>query len=280
MTLPSSGGLTSTQIRTELGLGGAVALTVPNSITRNLAGKLAGSITWPNDFYGQTKDGICANTDQNGPINTVAGTVTHVSQAFGATAWNRKIICMVWWACLTDAIETTINSASIGGVSAAIHVQTGAGGSSALTNYGCAIISATVPTGAVGNVVVSFSNGTVRTTYVRTYRVTGSLASALHTGVDFAETSGAGTVTTSYGISTPANGNLLTASLISCNSGIGNISVTGNTEDFEVNDVTRQCRIVAAMNQHVSLAFRTITASGTVGATGRMRTVGATWDIV
>lgn len=283
MTLPSSGTLTSTQIRTELALGVGVNLVVPDTLTRNLAGRLSGSVVWPNDFWGQTKTGYAVAQDQSNNIATVAGVATHAAMAFGATAWNRKIICMVWWACSTTAVVAALSSASIGGVVATVHTQRNDAGGSATSNYGCAIISATVPTGASGNVVLTFSNATVRRTYARTYRITGSNAGPTSVGSGFDEAAPAPSVANpivSYGITKPATCLLMTAAIESSAGVMGGMNISGNSEEFETADATFDCRFIGAINKGLAAGATTITVSGTSTVTARIRSCSAAWSLL
>lgn len=281
MTLASSGTITSTQIRTELGLAGGVNLVVPNSVTRNLTGRLSGSIVWPNDFWGQTKDGYGEVSDASSIVNTISGVATHAAIPYGATAWNRKIVQLVWWACTTSAVETTISSATIGGIAAAVHVQTGEGGSSASTNYGCAIISATVPAGATGSTVLTFSNATVRRTYLRTYRVTGSNAGPTDVGSGFDEHLFApSSVSVAYAMTKPANCLMLTAAIISSAGALGGMTCSGNSEEQEFADATFDTRYVAAQNTGLAAGGTTVTISGTAADASRLRSVTAAWALL
>lgn len=281
MTLASSGTITSTQIRTELGLAGGVNLVVPDTLTRNLTGRLTGSIIWPADFYGQTKNGYGEVSDASSIVNTISGVATHAAIPYGATARTRKIVQLVWWACTTSDVETTISSATIGGIAAAIHVQTGEGGTSALTNYGCAIISATVPTGATGSTVLTFSNATVRRTYLRTYRVTGSNAGPTDTGLGFDEHVFAPSApSTAYAMTRPANCLMLTAALISSDGSMGTMNISGNSEEQEFADAGFLLRYVACQNTGLGAGGTTVTVSGTSTNSARIRSVTAAWGLL
>lgn len=52
MTLPSSGSISTTQIRTEIGGSGSVV--IPSAEVRTLTGVASGSVVLPNDFYGKS----------------------------------------------------------------------------------------------------------------------------------------------------------------------------------------------------------------------------------
>lgn len=82
-------------------------------------------------------------------------TVTFSGTSLGDAFANREVFCLVTWRDSGSA-TTTINSATIGGVSSTIHRKANIG--SFGTSYGAAIISSSVPTGTTGDVVLNMSD--------------------------------------------------------------------------------------------------------------------------
>jgi hypothetical protein len=91
-------------------------------------------------------------------------TYTFSSVSFGAADGNRKIIIAFG---SRAAFSRTVVSATIGGVAASIAVQAGTG------NDTTALLVASVPTGATGDVVVTLSAGALRAG-IAIYRVVAS----------------------------------------------------------------------------------------------------------
>jgi hypothetical protein len=236
MTIPSSGTITSADVAAEIGY----PIVIPDTETRNLTGRSSGSITWPDDFYGQTGGGDCSLTDISAFDDTSAGTATITAVQFGATAWNRYIVCPVLWSCTLNDVSTTILSATIGGASAIALVQNANNGTSAFTNYGVAIIRALVPTGSSGTVVINFSNGTVRRCYISAYRVTGwASGTAFDTATGYDESllgPGASKPSAQSTCSVPSNGALFVVGQYSCGTDTSSgLTFTGATERADSN---------------------------------------------
>ena len=156
MTLPASGGLTITEIL--VGLGDSFPVTIPNANWRLLAEKPAGSLVIPTDFYGKTWKAA----DYMGLVAEGA------SVTFGNARADRRIAAVIHWS--EAGTHFTLNSATIGGEAATIHVQRGHTGGS--TGLGVAIVSAVVPTGTSGAVECTFS-GAAADVSCGVYRMTG-----------------------------------------------------------------------------------------------------------
>jgi hypothetical protein len=141
--------------------GGSVDYTVgiagTGASANNTAGN-AGGDTW---FNGT---GAVAITIGSGASATVSsGTATITSLSFGADDDTRQIAVI-----LTGEIDGTIDTVTIGGVSATMRAQARDTGSS--PDQVCEIWVASVPTGASGDVVLAVSTGTP-VVYGTTYRV-------------------------------------------------------------------------------------------------------------
>lgn len=89
----------------------------------------------------------------------------------GAVASSRRVFMLTHWL-KASTPAATLNSATIGGVAATIHVQSL--GTTGTIGLGAAIISAPLPTGTTANVTLTFSSGS--TPWIGTYRATGLLS--------------------------------------------------------------------------------------------------------
>lgn len=99
------------------------------------------------------------------------------SFSIGAAAANRRLFALVHWG--EDGNHRTLTSATIGGVSATVHLQEGHTGGS--TGFGVAIISAIVPSGTTASIVTSYTgtpNGKVTHEGFSLYRATGLVDSS------------------------------------------------------------------------------------------------------
>lgn len=163
MTLPASGSLTIAQIATELGRTGTQI--IPDNGWRTLAGKAAGaSITIPTDYYGKSR----ATRQELSSPNDIDGSQTsNFTMSFGEVGPSRRIAVAVHWC--AGATNLTLSSATIGGISATIHIQDSHTGGS--TSLGVAIVSALVPTATSGTVSVTFSASGATDLRVVTYRL-------------------------------------------------------------------------------------------------------------
>lgn len=243
MTLQSSGSMTIAEIRAELGMAVGAAITFPSDITRALAGVPSGSMVMPTDFYSKsaTKFTETGVDSSSGSTQSVAGL------DFGGAASTRHIIACVHWE--GGSTERTLSSATIGGVSAAIRVQSGHSGGS--TSVGSAIIIAAVPTGATGTVSCTFS-GSVETMAVGIIRTLGLASASAH---DTATVPGEGDTSVSGTINVPANGVLVLCGTGSTNTTNGSMTFTGATERYDKNTgfTTFGGRYGAAMSEMMSV---------------------------
>lgn len=280
MTLPSSGSITVAQIATEVG---GFPFSIPSTPIRDLTGRPSGPITAPNDFYGQTGGGIVTELGTFS-ANTVAAVATFAGCGIGNSAWNRRVFALVHWACNTSAVETTISSATIGGVAASLHINYGEGGSSAFSNYGCAIISATVPTGTTATIVVNLTSGAAHSVYISVYRVTGLVSTIATDAVaafdDGAATFGGGTLSaTASNVLFPVNGVGFFAATASSDGVFGNFSSTTITE-LQEQDMTLGGHLINGMRRLSGAPTNfNVTVSGTVTVRGRLRLVTATFAV-
>lgn len=279
MTLPSSGSITNTQIAAEVG---GFPFSSPSTPIRNLTGRPSGPIAAPADFYGQTGGGAVDEISfQSG--DTVSGVLTLAGVSIGGPAWNRRIFLLVHWACDTSAVENGINSAFIGGVAATVHVQMGEGGTSTLSNYGCAIISATVPLGTTATIALYFLSGAVTSVYVDVYRVTG-LVSTIATSADGAyddgvATAGGGTLSaTVNNMYFDTSGVGFFAATASSAGVFGNFSSTVISEVRE-QDTARAGHLINGMRRLSGAGYQNVNVTGTVSVRGRLRVVAATFVV-
>lgn len=88
------------------------------------------------------------------------------SQSIDAADATRRVVVAVHWMYAGAGTDTVLNSATIGGVAATIHVQTNNGTSS--SPDGIAIISALVPTGTTATIDLTF-NATCSRAYIGVY---------------------------------------------------------------------------------------------------------------
>ncbi len=153
-------------------------------------------------------------------------TYTFAGESFGAEHSARTIFVNVHWS--SSATARTLSSATIGGVAATIHGQSSlADGIS--QGWGVAIISAAVPSGLTGTIAFTLNSGG-NLGAIGVVRVANLTAI-----VDTATTSDTSTspVNPSTTIDIAANGALVAAVTSSADSGAGNISWTGVTEQYE-----------------------------------------------
>lgn len=149
-----------------------------------------------------------------------------VDYAIGDAAADRRVFLAVHW--VEGSTHRTISSATIGGVSATIHIQEGHSGG--VTGFGVAIISAIVPTGTTATVVVNFSGNKTDTT-IGGIRVTGLSNSSPHaTAVDENE----GTASSlAVSINVPEDGLLIGAYSSSTNATLRAVTWGGVTEEYD-----------------------------------------------
>lgn len=277
MTLASSGAITSAQINSETG---QASFDMNGTEERNLAGRPSGSYSW-SDYWGQTGGGSVSLTDTD-QRNTSSGVYT-ATVTTGASAWNRRVFVCVQWDCLVDAVETLFASGTpptIGGVTATIDLQFAEGGTSAFSNYGCAIISAIVPTGTTAVLTMTFANTTVRGVYVTVFRATGVSGARYDFAFDFDEQIGAGTSTASSVINRPTNGVEFISAIYSSSGVMSDLTFVGATQQVDaagVNDSRRGC---AMKFPTVFGNSTTVSCSADSTVTARMRMVAVTYAIL
>jgi hypothetical protein len=119
----------------------------------------------------------------------------------------------------------TLSSATIGGISATINVQI----TDATTNYICGIISAVVPTGTSGDVVLTFSHTSIDRIRGGFYTSTGLSSATAH-----ASTSDDTDGNVSLTLNTTTDGFLIVIATNNNNSTGQYSSWSNATEDFEV----------------------------------------------
>lgn len=109
-------------------------------------------------------------------LTTIAGTTDSVSQPgvpIGTPRGDRYVFISTLWA---SDVAAALASASIGGITAKIHVNNGTGVGSGSV-LGAAIISALVPTGTTATVVLNFVAGAAfHHPFLETYNVTGIIS--------------------------------------------------------------------------------------------------------
>lgn len=144
-------------------------------------------------------------------------TYSFASVGIGSADSTRRVIVAVHWG---NSAARTLSSATIGGVSATIHVQ------SSSTARGVAIISALVPTGTTATIEFTFSGAAVRA------------GIGVWTSIDEQNSSPTATFTDatdpfSGTINVPADGFVVAAFSVFENSGAGTVSWTGPTEVYD-----------------------------------------------
>lgn len=168
-----------------------------------------------------------------------SSTVTFAAINLGAAAANRQIFVAVEWyngGSPPASNNATVASATIGGVAATIHAQTPPPSANAGT--GAALISASVPTGTSGDIVVIFSGGSgFWRPRINTYRVTG-LQSAIpvHSPIVRSVTSSA---TQNWTENVKSGGIILVTGMSYGNA--TSRTVSGVTQDYNFSPVSSYC---------------------------------------
>lgn len=163
---------------------------------------------------------------------TDLSTYTFSSVNLGTADSDRTIVILVTGRS-NDGGSRTLDSATIGGVSATINVQATSNGNV------CAIISADVPTGSTGNVVLNFSS-TMTGVDISTYRVLGmSGTTATDTGSSTAsplsDTLNMNAAGVCFAVAKNDNG--------SSNASWGNVTEDFDTTDAIGNDISGASRV-------------------------------------
>lgn len=135
MTLPASGSITTTQVRTEIG--GAGAIVIPSAEVRTLTGVAAGSVVLPTDFYGKSSlSPAPSGTTLLNKTTSGAWTYTH-------TGYAAQIITVeIWGGGASGAGSNT------GGKTPVLGYQGGGGGGYSKETY--SIVNGGTVSGTVG----------------------------------------------------------------------------------------------------------------------------------
>ena len=157
--------------------------------------------------------------------NTSGSSFTFSGESLGVASTSREIFVAVSWGKDTGVSIQTLSSATIGGVSATIHVQDGRSGTS--QSLGAAMISAVVPTGATGNIVCTFT-GVNTSCGIGKFRV---LNRKSLTATTKQNNSSSSPVTTSVNIDVAQNGALMAAYMASEDP--GTVTWTNITKQYE-----------------------------------------------
>lgn len=154
-------------------------------------------------------------------------TVSVPSVPIGAAAGDRMVFILVHWTSSTPT-AAPLSSATIGGVTAKIHVNNGSvPGSGNL--LGAAIISALVPTGTTATVGLTFVAGaTFHNPFLETYRVTGIVSD---TAIDTISAGPVGVQPYSGAIDVQKDGLLLFGATTF--SAATSYTMTGATQDYD-----------------------------------------------
>jgi hypothetical protein len=212
---------------------------------------------------------------------TSAGIASFSAVAIGAPAWNREVFFLTHWSSLSSAVETDVTALSVNGVNiGSIHITYGEGGTSSFSNFGAAILSATIPSGNTANIGIAFSNASARNVYITPYRVTGLISTAFgDRNAGFDESVGAGTLSANANLNVGAGGLLFYAATASSSGTIGNMTTTGVTERLEqamLDDGRMSNGFTSGLG---SQAGRPVNTNCTVSVTGRLRLVTASFRL-
>jgi hypothetical protein len=185
-------------------------------------------------------------------------TYTFTAQDIGAAAATRRVVVVVG---ASAGGAVTLSSATIGGVSATIHVN--------VNDFPhISIISAQVPTGTTGDVVVTFSAG-VQDAGIGVYRMINEGSSS-----PFATASVSASTTPSVSIDVPTNGSLFAGSIVNSFFGANTFTWTGATERYdavvETNNAyhsgASETGLSSQTGRTVSVALSAFNANGALAA--------------
>lgn len=174
---------------------------------------------------------------------TIDSTYSFASQSFGLPHPSRVMTYAVHW--ITAHFSRTLSSATIDGVSATINKQVGHTGGS--TGLGVAIISALVPNGASGTIVINFG-GACNECVISPFRSTGLVSI---TPFDTLSVNGVNDTDINGNIDVSNNGTLLIAGTGSTNTTGHSIAFTGADELYDQDAVTNG-RMGAALSNNLS----------------------------
>lgn len=267
MTLPASGTITSTQIVAELGHAAGTDITIPSTEIRELTGVAAGSIVWPNDFWGKSHVNFTYHENR---ANT-SGSFTGID--IGAAATDRRVFIAIHWTGSSGVVQT-VDSGTINGVAATIHTTQCNRNTATSETVGAAIMSAIVPTGTSVNVSFVLNFGSIDNAIIGSFRAV-NLAGASPTDTDGGNAN-QGTKPVDRSVNVPEGG--LTMVVVSL-SDVQTITATGpSTLAYERSDVTLQAevRYQTLMSADASFAVSGTWASGDHG----MALAVLSWDMV
>jgi len=266
MTLPASPPIKASDINVELGRSGSAAFDINGSEERALAGIPSGAIKF-SDFLGKssfsvTYQGIFS-TSMIGLTNiTVSGAT------FGTASSSRRMFAAIH-AIGGAGAARTLSSASIGGVGATIHANISDHFGAGTATWNLAIISALVPSGSSGNIVLnypaSWTSGTVYVAMTNAIGLVGNTAN--DTASNFPPSGGASASTT---ISVPANGVLIACGLQELATDITMSAPTPVTYD-----TTDYCGAILSGQSSNGSRSLALTSSG--GSTPSCAIAGVTW---
>jgi hypothetical protein len=267
MTLPAAPPIKASDINVELGRSAGAAFDIDGTEERSLAGVPSGAISMSN-FLGKSSFSV----SYKGTVSaSLIGhtTVTIPAATFGPAAAGRRIFVALH-AIGGSGSARTISSAVIGGVAAAVHCNISDHNTGTGATWSLAIISAVVPSGTTGDVVVtyigSWSSGTVSAAVTSAIGLVGS--SPTDTAVNFPPTGGLSASTT---INVPASGVIIAAALQSQS---GDITLTAPTP--VTYDTTTYAG--AVLSGQPANGSRALSAIGSGGVDPSVAVAGVTWQ--
>lgn len=193
-----------------------------------------------------------ANDNDNNTNYSISGV------SIGAAAADRRVFALLCWSSTATGART-LNSASIGGVSATIHVQDGMS-DSGQGGLAAAIVSAAVPTGTTATIAASLS-GQGGSLDVGVYRVTGLGSATPHDTQSNTVSNGAPSVS----LNVPARGFVLAVVNHAATSS-GNTWV-GVDEDYDYDNGDGSPEIISGGHAQnlAAQSGRTVSATGASG---------------
>lgn len=180
----------------------------------------------------------------NTSSSSTTSPVSVASVPIGTASATRLVVCAVYWS--TAGVARTLNSATIGGVAATIHVQKR--DTSTITNV--AIISATVTTGTTATVALTFSGNIAIGVEIESYSLD-NLISTTPTATASNATSSATSVSTT--INVPAAGIMIAGQFAGANTA-QTFTSTGAAMDSDTQMVAASARESSASGQNMAAA--------------------------